>query len=92
MRQTSASTERTGQQRGELMESMWPNPKQIPFPLASSSTLEWQRVAGHVPDHLLWLVKRFTFPGELLQILDPSVLVHWMAENRHGCLVDGLRL
>ena len=75
----------------DLMEPAWPNPQTLPFPNANSSTLEWERVARLAPDHLLWLVKRFVFPGELLQILDTSVFVQWMTESRRDCVVDALQ-
>ena len=64
---------------------------QIPFPTAASPTTEWQHVARNVPGHLLWLIKRFTLPGELLQILDVSVIVLWMAESRRACIEASLR-
>ena len=54
----------------EMMESEWPNFKQIPLPTADISTPEWLHAVRLAPDHLLWLIKRFMLPGELLQILD----------------------
>ncbi|TDH68498.1 hypothetical protein CCR75_005563 [Bremia lactucae] len=39
----------------ELLEPNWPNPMQIPFPTADSSTTEWQHAARNAPDYLLWL-------------------------------------
>ena len=62
----------------ELLESNWSNPMQIPLPTDDSYTTEWQHVARHAPDHLLWLIKQFTLPGYLLQILDVSGIVLWM--------------
>uniref|UniRef100_A0AAV1U8T6 Uncharacterized protein n=1 Tax=Peronospora matthiolae TaxID=2874970 RepID=A0AAV1U8T6_9STRA len=70
----------------EMLESAWFNPLQILFPTASSSTSELQRVASQAPGHLIWLVKRFTIPGELLWILDLSVFVQTTAESRRSFL------
>ena len=75
----------------DLMEPSWPNPQTLPFPNANSSTLEWERVSRLAPDHLLCLVKRFVFPGELLQIIDTSVFAQWMTEIRRDCVVDALQ-
>ena len=64
---------------------------QIPLPTDDSSTTEWQHVARHAPDHLLWLIKQFTLPGDLLQILDVSGIVLWMTEIRRACVEASLR-
>lgn len=74
----------------ELLEPAWPNPHKLPFPTANSSTSEWEKVARLAPDHLLWMVKRFVFPGELLRILDNSVVAQWMTESRRDCVEDAL--
>ena len=75
----------------DLMEPSWPNPQTLPFPNANSSTLEWERVSRLAPEHLLCLVQRFVFPGELLQIIDTSVFAQWMTEIRRDCVVDALQ-
>ncbi|TDH65341.1 hypothetical protein CCR75_006280 [Bremia lactucae] len=75
----------------EQLEPAWPNPQQLDFPTANSSTAEWEWVARLAPDHLLWLVKRFVFPGELLQILDNSVVDQWKTESRRDCVEDALQ-
>ena len=41
---------------------------------------EWQHEARLSLDHLLWLLNRFTFPGELLKILDDSFVEMRMGE------------
>ena len=41
-------------------------------------------MARLAPDHLLWLVKRFILPGELLRILDGSVVEMWMVDSRRA--------
>ncbi|TDH65521.1 hypothetical protein CCR75_005378 [Bremia lactucae] len=75
----------------EILEPEWPNSKQIPFPTVNSQTSEWKRVASLAPDHLLWLVKRFMFPGELLQTLDDTIIETWMSGSRRDCVEDGLQ-
>ncbi|TDH69138.1 hypothetical protein CCR75_003188 [Bremia lactucae] len=58
----------------EQLQPAWLNPQQLDFPTANSSTADRERLVRLALDQLLWLVKRFVFPGELLQILDSSVV------------------
>ena len=62
-----------------------PIPHPLIAPRQSGNTLR------HAPDHLLWFIKRFLFPGELLQILDAPVILQWMAESRRAYVEDSLR-
>ena len=75
----------------QALGEAWPSTAVTPFPQAHGSTSSWIATAAHDTILLLQFVRRFDFTGDLMDSLDVQVLVHWTANWRQECLLDGLQ-
>jgi hypothetical protein len=74
----------------DSLKDIWPSTAQTGFPLETSSTEAWARVAVTEPLNLLRMLQNFQYPEELLTKLSETVLESWTAGWRRECILFGV--